>query len=326
MLALDFLEPLPLYQPGQPLACALPSLLGGTPVAIPDASGWRVMCPTDALAVPASRQLCDLPSRRLPILPADEEIDPAQLREHEVWGAVKHRTLVGRVETSRALLALSALSNEREHSLAWVTREQLMPKLLHDLANALSLFTIQGGVNDAPGLPPAVSHLTALVAQIRTLYTAGPRAPEVTLVLDQLVRRMRPMLETAAHPAALSIECQGKPELCCQRWRIECVLLNLVLNASDAANTIRLSVQEAAQGRPGAKFIIEDNGPGFPQRASQRAPLVARSLRGHGLTSVQRQVAALGGRIQFGRAAGGGAKVSVWFPVRTVDEANSGSI
>ena len=314
MRALDCLEPLPVLAPAQPLRSALPSLERGTPVAIPEGGGGRVVCPRDVVAFPLDRQLCDLPSRCLPTLPVDDEVDLPRLGAHPIWGAVKHDTLVGRVEATRALSIMARHSVDRESSLAWVTREQLMPKLFHDLSNALSVLTIE---DDGTGADAAAKeHAVALGTQMRSLYANGPDVPKVDVDLDRLLQATRPALTVAARPATLTVDCIGHASIHCQRWRIESALLNLVLNASDVATAIVVRVLPAMGPLDRVQIIIEDNGPGLPGRASEDLPAVVRSLRGHGLKSVQRQVAALGGRILFGDRRGGGCRVWITLPSR----------
>ena len=254
---LDYLEALPVHGPEQSLSSVMYTLLAGTPIAIPAAGGWRIVRPFDALAFPGSRQLCDLPSHLLPILAVDEELNVAHIDQHEVWGAIQNHELVGRVDSVRVLRALSKVADDRGSGQALVVeaRERLLPKLLHDLANALMVASavqldsesVSRAKRAAAG--EAVRHARALTMQMRSLYAVNAGPSEVTVDCRALLQRVESMLRVAASPASLSVSWEGRPLLHCQLWRLESVLLNLVLNAGDVASNIIVGAVESPSPR-----------------------------------------------------------------------------
>jgi len=97
------------------------------------------------------------------------------------------------------------------------------------------------------------------------------------------------------------------------------VILNLAMNAIDAApdrGRVRLT---AGTGAGGVFITVSDDGPGVPRKARAgifEAFVSTRSDRtgGLGLAICRRVVEAAGGRIDVGDAVLGGAEVRVWLP------------
>lgn len=317
MRALDYLDALPVREPSAALHTVLDALRDGTPIAFAEGTGWRVIRPIDALSLPPSRQLCDVPSVRLPTLRVVEPLDLATLSAHDVWGATKNAQLVGRVDRARVLNALAdAQREDATELLSIAARDRLMPKLLHDLSNALTIATYgnQGPADGslAHAADEAVRHASALVMQMRSLYGAGTAELERVFDLRELVASMEPMLRLAARPAHLESICASPAAARVARWRLESALLNLVLNASERAEEIRVTVRGARHG--GTRIDVEDDGPGFKSLDPEAYESRQASLRGHGLASIRRQVTAMGGQLRLGRAALGGALVSIRLP------------
>lgn len=309
MRPVDFLEPLTIHESGEPLRRALPTLRAGIAAAIPDRDGWRLLRPRDALAFPVSRQLCDLPSVELPTLGFDDEIDLRKLLEHDVWGATRGGELVGRIESLRVVSSVppGAIYVE-EHDNG---REAILREMLHDLANAL---TVASAINEAPAphrldrsaLSESLRHAVALVSQLRWLSVDEVGLRGRALGVRELVEKLEPVLRVAARPASLRLAGLDDVGLRAERWRLESVLLNLVLNASShAESVIRLKMRAIPSG---AEIAVEDNGPGFIRRADGASP----QLRGYGMRSVRRQAAILGADIEIDRSPDlGGARVRI---------------
>lgn len=315
MRPIDYLEPLPIRDAAAPLSSVLPTLREGTPIAFAEGAGWRMVRPGDALSLPSNRQLCDVPSRPLETLGVSDTIELSVLTGRDVWGATKGSSLVGRVEVTRVLRALAATRDEDdEDALRVVARDRLMPKLLHDLSNALTVAqAVPSGGRDPmeQAADQAVRHAGSLVTHMRVLYGASTSEPERTWALASLVGAITPMLRTAASPADLEVRVETSARVHLVRWRLESALLNLVLNASEHAPSVHVSLRDDAEGH--VVLEVEDDGPGFPD-ANEPAPRRTGSIRGHGLASIRRQVHAMGGRMEKDRSSRGGALVRIRLP------------
>lgn len=307
MRPLDYLEPIALHTAGESLRSVVASFEAGIPVAIADqASGWRLLRPADAAAFPLTRQLCDLPSRQLPTVRVDAELDLGKLTTHETWGATKGRTLVGRLETARVLGALAVTTRaDSERELAAEARSRLMPKMLHDLSNALSIVGLAS--NDPEAAQQALQHSMDLVGHMRLLYSHQPATSDTLIRLDTFLGKVAPMLRSAARPALLTVQSCDESTVRGERWRIETILLNLVLNASEVASSVAIAARST---RGTLELTVTDDGPGLSD-AELSGTGTSTTLRGHGLASVRRQVAILGGRVKFQRAEGGGTRVVI---------------
>lgn len=306
------LEPLPIHEPGETLRGVVQPLRSGTPIAVIDGAGWRLLRPVDALSFPLSRQLCDLPGEPLATLAVDQDVDLEQLGEREIWGATKNHELVGRVDSLRVLASVADLPGaDTDGLLAIAARERLLPKLLHDLSNALNIAaaTQRQGADPAFQLAgaEAIDHAAALVVHMRELYSSGGERVVGALDLAAFFAAVEPMLHVAAAPAALEVLCGRELEVFGERWRLESALLNAVLNASEHAK--RIVIDARAAGGHWVSIVVADDGPGFPELDTPGRQLEA--IRGHGLASIQRQVLAMGGRFKLGRSSTGGARIEI---------------
>lgn len=314
MRALDYLEPLPLLEACQSLRNAMPSLAAGTPVAFRAGAEWRLVTPADGLAYPLERQLRDLPNRTLPMLSLADDVDVARIATTEVWGATKRGNLVGRIDRSRVLSTVAELFGRGDAArLDAEARDRVMPKLLHDLANALVVAQVsQLEPDERSAGDEALRHAAALVTHMRGLYLAERSERERPLELGPILLEMEPMLRTAAAPAALTLRVRTDASIRGLRWRVESAVLNLVLNAGEHGKRVRVTVRDE---RSRVAIDVEDDGPGFvdPAEDDDETP---SPLRGHGLASVRRQAGALGGRLALGHAdeALGGALASLRLP------------
>lgn len=315
MRASDFIEPLPLSDPRRSLRSVLPWLSAGCPVALPDAGGWRVVEPADVLAMPATRQLCDLPSRTLDTLPVDQELDLATLAERDRWGVTASNTLVGRIDSLRVLGSIGKLAGPGD--IASATRDRLMPRFLHNLSNTLQMAALaeQLDAGEAPRVATmaALDHARALADAIRLLYGDQRIQSRESFTVDTVVRRIESMLGLAAAPARLQVHCAEGLTIAGQPWRLECLVLNLVLNASEIAKHIDVTAQ-AGDGH--VELLVVDDGPGLSDATLALGAVPEHAtLHGHGIASVRRQAALLGGRLVYKASAGGGTIAEIRFPI-----------
>lgn len=328
MLARDFVQPMPVRTVDCAIETVLPWLRKGTPVAVRNGAGWQYVRPLDALSLPTTRQLCDVPRHDLHTLDTGDTIDETILSRHEVLGATHHDDLVGRIDSPRVLAEIAkSLSSASEDALGHAARDRLMPKFLHDLSNALTVaqaleLELRRHVHDdqspesnrVEGAMGAIAHAIDLTCHMRALYS--DRASRSTpFDLRVLLTRVTPMLEVAAHPAKLDVNIDVSDAVVREPWRLERILLNLVLNASEASPTGCVRVHAHQLPRGGRVAIsVDDDGPGFtsggPNETSRDA------TRGIGLDSVRRQAALLGGSIEVGVSPLGGARVVVLLSTR----------
>lgn len=310
MRPIDFLEPLTLHHPKVLLRDALPTLRAGVAAAITEGDGWRVLRPRDVVAFPPTRQLRDLPSIELPTLGLDDEIELDRLIEHDVWGATRDGRLVGKIDSLRVVGSVppGALVTGPEQS---PRQELFLAELLHDVANALTVASaIEQRPDPSPGdrraLREALRHATSLVTHSRWVCAENVCGERESIDLRELLGAIEPVLQVAARPARVAVRCVAGAAIDGQRWRLESALLNLALNAAgQGCDQIRVSVT----GDP-LELSVEDDGPGF----AGGEPGCGGGLHGHGLRSVRRQVAALGGEVAIDRSPElGGARVRIRF-------------
>jgi len=82
---------------------------------------------------------------------------------------------------------------------------------------------------------------------------------------------------------------------------------NVLDNATRAAGPGGTVTVEIVRRKGGVVLSVEDNGPGFGKIPSGA---------GLGLSAVARNVVKHGGKMEFGSGGGGGARVSLWLPVK----------
>lgn len=147
-------------------------------------------------------------------------------------------------------------------------------------------------------------------------------------VVQDALDTVRP--QPGARGTALAAEVEaGLPTVRMERDKLHQVLVNLLLNAVDAARgrdgaCVRLSVRAMDEGgRAGVELCCEDNGDGFSAEALARAlePFYTTKEVGRGtglgLATCLSVVEAAGGRLELSNRPEGGARVRVWLPCTT---------
>ena len=148
--------------------------------------------------------------------------------------------------------------------------------------------------------------------------------------LDELTERvLASVFSTAEQPPLPRVEGEI-PLVWGDSDRVTQVFTNLVENAVRHGEGLREIVVTAheSNGRPGVLVSVLDNGPGIPEEARMR--IFSRFWRsgpgagsGLGMFIVRGVVDQHGGSISIADAPGGGAVISVWFPVNEPDTVTS---
>jgi nitrogen fixation/metabolism regulation signal transduction histidine kinase len=141
------------------------------------------------------------------------------------------------------------------------------------------------------------------------------------------------------HPSGISIKLDLDPQAPCieaDRGRLRQLLHNLVQNAIDAmsngqGNTLWVSTRRQREMTTDyVELRFEDDGPGFPDSTIGDIfePYVTTKAKGTGLglAIVKKIVEEHGGLIQLQARTGGGARVTIHFPVSTAAQASVSSL
>lgn len=136
-----------------------------------------------------------------------------------------------------------------------------------------------------------------------------------------------PELRRRRQSLAWNVDADALPNLPCTPVRQ--AILNLLLNACAASpDEGRLSFSASGGGGAHLQLEISDSGPGLPEDAAAiltggRSYAMLRDGKGLGLWMVRRLVEELGGKIEVGRSAIGGAEIRVTLSKATQPEARS---
>jgi K+-sensing histidine kinase KdpD len=130
---------------------------------------------------------------------------------------------------------------------------------------------------------------------------AGNHAANVACVVHEAVAACR-----LTWPGALSVVSPPGPVLCAlHQVALRRIISNVLSNATRAAGPSGEVAVEIKQVRTMTMVIVEDSGPGF-----------GMIPRGHGigLAEVASNIIRYGGKVEWGRGARGGVRVSLWLP------------
>lgn len=161
--------------------------------------------------------------------------------------------------------------------------------------------------------------MNALVTGL--LESAKPRTPEFAPQdVDEIVLHVADMLRERAAAKGVTIDCAGGAagSIDCDRDQLVQVLLNLVVNATQAlveGGHVRLTT--APDGAE-LRIDVDDDGPGIPaaRREEILEPFVSDRAGGIGLgLSIVREIVAMHrGRLAIGDSPLGGARFTIWLP------------
>jgi two-component system cell cycle sensor histidine kinase/response regulator CckA len=224
------------------------------------------------------------------------------------------------------------------------TAGQVVGEIAHDINN---LLTMVAGAALRLRSRPELTAVTAELAQIicaseraaeltRRLLAVDGEAAELTLVdLAEAIRRLEPTIRLllASDIVLDSRHYQPAPSVLIEPARFEQILMNLIMNASDAmaqGGTLTLStqprsvsaLQAARRGIAAGPYVlmsVSDTGAGIELEAQDRIfdPLFTTksgTATGMGLTSVRGAVDHAGGRIDVDSEPGRGTTFRVLLP------------
>jgi signal transduction histidine kinase len=192
----------------------------------------------------------------------------------------------------------------------------------HDMRQPVaSMFALAAAALAEPGLPQSArERLEQIIEQAEwladliqdSLHTAGPGAPgscqaDLLRVVSEAVAA-----ECVTWPGDMRVVGAAEPIFAAIHFvLLRRMVANLLSNATRAAGPLGTVTVEVGHRRRSVMLAIEDTGPGFGK--------IEMGL-GLGLSIVSRCVTTYGGRLDHGRGASGGTRVSLWLP-RTLNPA-----
>jgi len=247
-------------------------------------------------------------------------------------------------ELARAFNALLASLRQAEERVVASERlaavGQVAAGIAHEVRNPLSGIKMEAqllgkrlaelGAGDEEGLEIILAETARLEVVIEDLLTfARPAEPQPTTTsLNQVIESVLDFMGRQLQHSGIAVEKQLDPDMAEARLdarRIRQVVLNLVLNASEAMpNGGRLTVRTEASG---AKVIahFEDTGRGIPPQVGERVfePFFTTKRGGSGLgLAVSRTIVeAHGGRLTF-EPLNPGTRFTLELPLETEGKAN----
>lgn len=262
-----------------------------------------------------------------------------QLELVQIWKGLFFVTMTGLLiyVTLRVLLhrdaarALMALQSERALAALEHQRnaELLASAIAHDVRNNLMVIRMVGAeLSEDAALPPqhraalsdleaAAEDANALIVRLKDAWRREepqPISTDLGAVVDRVVQLAH------RHPAVrgCALRAIGEPGLRALQGfprLIEQALLNLILNAAQAAGPEgEIEVRWAAAG-DALQLSVEDNGPGVPAAVAARIfePLFTTRAEGTGLGLVSVQLAARvhRGGVELDRSRLGGARFTL---------------
>lgn len=244
---------------------------------------------------------------------------------------------------SKALRHVHAQAERRELSRRALRAEKLATVgtltagLSHEIRNPLNAAALQLAVLerrlrklDATLQPPLLEPLTLVRDEIRRLehilqdFLQFARPAPVTvrpLLLSEVIEKVVALLQSDAQRRQVTLECEASasPGATGDADQLRQVLMNLTLNALDAAGPggrVRVANSTDASAH---RLTVDDSGPGIPaaQRERMFEPFFTTKAQGSGLglPISHAIVSQHGGRIEVGTSVLGGARFEVILPL-----------
>jgi signal transduction histidine kinase len=264
-----------------------------------------------------------------PLPLADGLIDLAAIAL--AWAAERAELEVSnaQLKASHAVLART----ERLRALG-----QMAAGVSHDLKNILNPLSLHLQVADRALVRGHVDDARASIAEMKRVLTRGVQTIErlrgysrqteeskAELVdLDRLVVESAgiasPRMASTGRVLRMIEELGGSPPVLADSGEIVSAIVNLVVNAIDAAGTKgRCITLRTGADQGGAYVEIEDDGPGMPPDVAKRVFEPFFTTKGHegtglGLAMVDATVQRYGGHIVLDTVVGRGTRFRLWFP------------
>lgn len=237
----------------------------------------------------------------------------------------------------RSLRSLMRLEDSLRATAAMAAIGQIASVVAHEVKNPLAIIRsraervrakIEGGRDSREvlewfeAIPAEIDRLNEIVTSYLSLARPEQSAEgeaELGPVLEEIVRLLRADLAGRGISISLDLAKDAPAQVAMGARSLKQVVLNLVLNASqaiDAAGAIAVRTRPLGSG---VALEVEDSGAGMTSREIARAyePFYSTKATGSGLglTLVQSLVHARGGRLDFDSAKGRGTVARVWLPV-----------
>ena len=260
------------------------------------------------------------------------------------FGSEKLALLVNIAEVLAAALQRSRMERTREHQDRLAVLGQLSASIAHELNNPLAALLANASIIDTlldqPDSPEARNDLKAMMRDVqeaaqrmRSLVGSlkgTARRPTDTLQeidLDVLLCRAEVLVHPQfKHRVRLAVECGSPPRVKADSGRITQILINLLVNASQAVGKDGfVTIRSRGEGR-WAHVEVQDNGPGIPDEVAAHLfePFFTTKPEGEGTglgLSISRQIAReYGGDLTFTSTVGEGTCFQLRLPIASEGE------
>lgn len=207
---------------------------------------------------------------------------------------------------------------------------EITASVAHELRNPLTsihmaLQNLRSDLRDADHIERVdlvIGELQRLSQQLTMLLDSARQAPEALARVDvsEVLRELLTLVRYQLHEQ-INLELDVPDECVCQlpETQFRQCTLNLIINAGQMLNERAGRILVCVRKDDGVmQLIVEDDGPGFPERILLEGARAFGSLRaggtGLGLVMVRRFVSELGGRMRLENHAPQGARVTLDIP------------
>jgi signal transduction histidine kinase len=265
-------------------------------------------------------------------------------RRHIDWRATQLRSAVGSITHAIGVYRDITIQRQREESLSRMERlaslGAMTAAIAHEVNNplgaaALAADTALAAANSphqenilSVSLSTVVQSLDRCGQIVKTLLRFVRDEPngKIPSDLKRIVTRSRDLVRNCAERQGACVEldlAEDLPPICATPLEIEIAIVNLLLNAIQAARQgVRVLLRTRTNGDH-VRLSVEDDGPGMTEDERQHAFEPLFSMRrgdggtGLGLYVVSRIVSAQGGTIKLQSRRGKGTVVTIELPVAT---------
>lgn len=303
--ARDYLEPVRVWTPAHLLVETVTVLEQGMP-AFYFRDRWHAVLPRHAVGVDVTQRLGELAA--VSVDPVSSTATVAQLRGADAVGGfvlvVDTDAATGQVRLSRLPPGPSAAG---------------LRALAHDQANALQLLGGLASEETAdPALVAAFDHLGRLIKRLGELIRADEPRGEVLDVVA-ICAKTTDWLRPSIFPVNLDFDADSEQLMARgERAAIERILVNLVLNATEAIEgrrSIRVAVHRDQQT---VIVDVDDDGPGVAKELRHTlfdpGATTGRPGRGMGLAAARALALRMGGQLRLLRTSTSGSTFRLELP------------